>query len=341
MPNHRVAVAFLMLVLLGLSGGWANAQVLSTPNTIPTRIGSQVPPPMATPPGEVRIGVFLYSVQQIDIARHSFRASFNVWWRYHGDDFDPIGTLQIVNAQQTSVILGDRRKLPNGDTYVVARVETTIEQVLDTSRFPFDRHRLQIVIESLYEDDYLQYVVDTTASMLDLEVYSPGWQITDFSIHEERKKYHTDFGLPERTNDEYSRAIIEVTAEHVGWALVIDYFIGFITSILICLLAFLVNPRLLPARATMIGTAVFAAVGNKYVVNSLTDASFGARPATVVVITAFSMVLILLLTSIACERMIEAGNVARANRLNRNIGVAAACGCLLVTLYVAWIAISA
>ena len=177
--------------------------------------------------------------------------------------------------------------------------------------------------------------------MLDPEAYSPGWQISDFSIYEERKHYITDFGLKERTNDRYSRAIVEVTARHVGWHLAIDYFIGFITCVLICLLGFLVHPRMLPTRATMIGTAVFSAIGNKYIVNSLTDTTYGARLANVVVVTSFAMVLILLLSSIACERMIEAGYPDRALRTNRNVGVLAASGCVLVALYVTWIALRA
>ena len=321
-------------------GVTASAQGAPQTALVAERVGIHSPPGgAAQSPGNVRVGVFLYSVQELDIARHSFRVSFNIWWRYQGDSFDPIASLQVVNARAISVNLDDKRRLPNGENYVAARVDATIERVLDTSAFPFDSHRLRIEIESPYEDASLRYVVDTDSSMLDPEVYSPGWRISDFSLHEERKRYQTTFGLPGHVNDSYSRAVVEVTARHVGWMHAIDYFIGFITSVLICLLGFLVNPRLLPTRATMIGTAVFAAVGNKYIVNSLTtDASFGARPVNIVVVTAFSMVLILLLTSIACERMIEAGNVDRAFRTNRNVGLAAACGCLLVTIYVAWIA---
>ncbi len=336
----RVVFMFLAVAMLEFTSASTLAQTQSTTAESPARAGRRVPLPTAAPPGEVHVGIFMYSVQQLDIAKHSFRVAFNIWWRYHGDTFDPIAALQVVNAQSMTVVEEDRRKLPNGDNYVVARVEATIEQLLDTSAFPFDRHRLRVEIESPYEDDYLRYVVDTKDSLLDPEVYSPGWRITDFAMHVESKRYPTDFGLHERTNDRYSRAVIEVSAEHRGWGLVIDYFIGFIACVLICLLGYLVNPRLLQTRTTMIGTAVFAAVGNKYVVNSLTDTSFGSRPVNIVVVTSFLMVLTMLLTSIACERMIEAGHTDRAVRINRNVGVAATLGCIMVTLYVARIAVA-
>ena len=334
MRIFRIAMALALLLAFQQGCGAAPAAPTS-PSGTQQAAGFHNPPPDAQLPGDVRVGIFLFAVHDLDLAHHAFRVAFNIWWRFKGDGFDPLAALQVLNARTQTFTLEDRRKLPDGDTYVAARVEATIEQVLDTSAFPFDRHRLKIELESPYEDDHLRYVVDATGSMLDPEVYSPGWRITDFAIREERKQYPTSFGLPERTEDRYSRAVIEVSASHVSWGHAIDYFIGFITSVLICLLTFLVHPRLLPPRATMIGTAVFAAVGNKYVVNSLTNASFGSRPVNIVVVTAFSMVLIQLLTSIACERMIEKGNLEQALRTNRNIGIAAACGCLLVTFYVA------
>ncbi|MEO8741089.1 MAG: hypothetical protein ABI537_15475 [Casimicrobiaceae bacterium] len=340
MTFRGLLLVLSLAMLLAFAGAASHAQGTSTTSASAPRTAPHAPSPAKVQgPGDVRVGVFLYSVQELDIARHTFRVSFNIWWRYRSDDFDPIASLQVVNARLVSVTVDDKRRLADGETYVAARVEATIERILDAGAFPFDSHRLRIEIESPYPDDYLRYVVDTAGSMLDPEVYSPGWKITEFALHDERKHYQTNFGLPEQSNAKYSRAVVEVTARHVGWTHAIDYFIGFITSVLICLAGFLVNPRLLPARATMIGTAVFAAVGNKYIVNSLTtDASFSARPVNVVVVTSFSMVLILLLTSIACERMIEAGNPERAFRTNRVIGMASACGCLLVTLYVVWIA---
>ena len=339
MIRSCAALVLLMLAMLDVARAATPPQTAAGAVQPANWTGLRAPPPNATPPGPVHVGVFLYSVQELDVAKHTFRVSFNIWWRYRGESYDPIATLQVVGARSTTVVLDDRRALPDGETYVDARVDAVIERALDTSAFPFDRHRLRIEIESPYEDDYLHFVVDSEDSMLDPETYSPGWRITEFTVHEERKRYPTHFGLHERSNDQYSRAVVEVTAQRQGWRLAIDYFIGFITSVLICLLGYLVHPRLLPARATIIGTAVFAAVGNKYVVNSLTGASLGARLVNVVTVTSFTMVLILMLSSIACERMIEAGDRERAMRTNRNVGVAAAIGCILVTVYVVWAAL--
>lgn len=158
-------------------------------------------------------------------------------------------------------------------------------------------------------------------------------------IHEERIKYPTTFGLKEREHDRYSRVVVEVYAQHIGWRVAVDYFIGFIVSALIAMLGYLIPPRELSVRVSLAMIARFTTVGNKYVVNTLTDTSLTARLANVAVVTSFAMILVLIATSIVCERMVEAGHSERAIRLNRNVGVTASIAYLLVIAFFIWRAI--
>jgi hypothetical protein len=194
------------------------------------------------------VGIYLYSIQEIDFARHLSPDSRS-GWRWRGDGFDPLGTLHIVGARSANAVQEDRRKLPNGENYLVARVDAVINQTLDTVSFPFDRHRLQIQIESPYEDEYLQYTIDNEASLLDPDSFSPGWRLTGFRMSETRIEYPTTFGLKERVGERYSRVVADVVAERVGWRAAVDYFIGFIVCVLVCFLAFFIHPRLIQVRA--------------------------------------------------------------------------------------------
>ena len=149
-------------------------------------------------------------------------------------------------------------------------------------------------------------------------------------------KYPTTFGLKERANDRYSRVVVEVVAERVGWRVALDYFIGFIVCVLLCLLGYLIPVNLLAARTTLLTAATIAAVGNKYVINTLTETSVTARLVNVAVIAAFAMVLIYMLTSVRCERIAEAGHRARAERLNRNVGIGSAVVYVIVMAFAFW-----
>lgn len=295
----------------------------------------------ASPSGPVKVGIYLYSVQDLDFSRHTFHPSFEVWFRWRGDAFDPLANLHVVGARTTSVTLEDRRRLADNENYVVARVDAVINETFDTGAFPFDQHRLAIAIESPFEDRYVVYEVDKEASMLDPEAFSPGWRLAAFTVREFRKQYPTSFGLQERVGDRYSSIIAEVVAQRIGWRVAVDYFIGFIVCVLLCLLGYFIPVNLLAARTTLLTAATIAAVGNKYVINSLTETSVTAPLVNVAVVSAFAMVLIFMLTSVRCERIVEAGDRARAKRLNRNVGIASALVYAILMSAVFWSALSA
>ena len=324
---------------LGLALGCPAAAIAPTVSvTVPG--AGHVPAPSKTPPGEVKLGIYLYSIQDLDFAKHTFRATFEIWWRWRGDEFDPLAALTVVGARTITTAVEDRRRLASGDNYLVARVDAVINETLDTGAFPFDRHRLTIEIESPYEDDYMRFAVDTEASLLDPEAFSPGWRLTNFNIREVRQRYPTTFGLKERQNERYSRVIVEVVAERVGWRVAVDNFIGFIVCVLLCLLGYFIPVNLLAARTTLLTAATIAAVGNKYVVNTLTETSVGAALVNVAVISAFAMVLIYMLASVRFEQIAEAGDRPRADRLNRNVQVGSAVVYVIVMSFVFWRALS-
>ena len=321
MRGSLLRAAAIALVVLGLVATFSATAIAPSVTVTAPGIG-HIPPPTQSPPGEVKLGIYLYSIQDLDFAKHTFRAAFEIWWRWRGDDFDPVAALAVVGARTMTTAIEDRRRLPNGENYMVARVDAVINEKLDTGAFPFDQHRLTIEIESPYEDDYLHFAVDSEASMLDPEAFSPGWRLTDFKMREVRQKYPTTFGLKERQNERYSRVVVEVVAERQGWRAALDYFIGFIVCVLLCMLGYFIPVNLLAARTTLLTAATIAAVGNKYVVNSLTETSVAAPLVNVAVVSSFAMVLIYMLTSVRCERIADSGARTRADRFNRNVGVA-------------------
>jgi hypothetical protein len=331
--------ASVALLSFGLAAGTDAASVApaATDAVIAPR---HVPPPTKTPPGDVTLGVYLYSIQDLDFTKHTFRPAFEIWWRWRGDDFDPLAALAVVGARSMSTVIEDRRRLPNGENYLVARVDVVINEQLDTGAFPFDRHRLTIDIESPHEDDYLRFVVDNEASMLDPDAFSPGWRLVDFKMSEMRIKYPTTFGLKERQNEQYSRVVVEVVAERVGWRVAVDNFIGFIVCVLMCILGYFIPVTLLAARTTLLTAATIAAVGNKYVVNTLTETSVSGGLVNAAVISSFVMVLIFMLASVYCERVADRGARSRADRLNRNIQIGSAAVYVIVMSFVFWRALA-
>ena len=102
-----------------------------------------------------------------------------------------------------------------------------------------------------------------------------------------------------------------------------------------------VPTNLLQVRTTLATAATFAAIGNKYVVNSLTETSFTARLVNVAVITSFAMLLIYMIVSIRSERLTRVGEPARAARLNRNVGIGSAVAYGVLMAFFFWRALTA
>jgi len=349
LPGIGRFLTIVWLCIAGASAALAQAPSADTAGRAPLKSvpvpqvfeTGRVPAPGASPVGPVKVGVYLYSIQELDFSKHSFHPSFEVWFRWRGDTYDPLTTLHVPGARSTVVTLEDRRKLANGENYVVARVDAVIDVAFDTGAFPFERHRLRIEIESPYEDAFVVYEPDRDASMLDPDAYSPGWRLSGFQLREVRKQYPTSFGLTERTRARYSTLVTEVVAERISWRVAVDYFIGFIVCVLLCLLGYFVPPNLLQVRVTLATAATFAAIGNKYVVNSLTETSFTASLVNVAVVLSFAMLLIYIIVSIRGEWLVRAGQTAHAERLNREVGIGSAVGYGLLMAFFFWRAMTA
>ncbi len=95
----------------------------------------RIPAPGASPTGPVKIGVYLFAIQELDFSKHTFHPKFEVWFRWRGDAFDPIANLHVVGARSQTVTLEDRRKLANGENYAVARVDAVVNARSTPARF--------------------------------------------------------------------------------------------------------------------------------------------------------------------------------------------------------------
>ena len=296
----------------------------------------RVPAPGTSPIGPVKIGIYLFSVQELDFSKFTFHPTFEVWFRWRGDAFDPLANLHVVGARSMTVTREDRRKLGNGENYAVARVDAVINETFDTSAFPFDRHRLEIAIESPFEEDYLVYEMDRDASMLDPDAFSPVWRLSGFRLREYRKAYPTSFGLTERTDARYSTLVAEVVAERNSWRAAVDYFIGFIVCVLLCLLGLFRAAEHAPGAydARDVGDVCRRRQQVRRQFAHRDD--FTARLVNVAVISSFAILLIYIVVSIRCDRLIRDDEPARAARLNRNVGIGSAVAYGLLMAFYFW-----
>lgn len=282
-----------------------------------TPTGAELP---GSEPERITFGVYIQDVYAFNFADGSVKISGYLWWKFRSAEFNPLESAGIVNARELRFTQPVRRTTADGLHYVGATFFATINQRLDAAAYPFDSHRLKFSVEHWFSAKELQLVPDSADSTLSNELFSPGWQISDLAVSVADYTYPTRFGSAAAGDQTYSRAEVAVSAHRRSTGLVFDAFVGFFVSSLLCLATYFVNPALFGVRSTLLASATFAAMSNKYLINSQIDAAVRSVLADRVALAAFLMIGALLVVSTICERLLEAGRGERAARVNRLAG---------------------
>jgi hypothetical protein len=112
---------------------------------------------------------------------------------------------------------------------------------------------------------------DTFGSTFDRELTLDGWHLSDFKVNTDIHEYTTVFGDPstDALHSEYASFNIIMEIEREAWGLFLKIFIGMYIAFMISVLSFTTKPSELEPRFGLPVGGLFAAVGNKYIIDSL------------------------------------------------------------------------
>jgi len=223
------------------------------------------------PADTVMIGVYVFSVYDLDFPGNKINADFYVWYNAKNDSLDLLQYFELVNSVEFNKT-GETDERRGDIVYQTVRINSRVKKSWDVSNFPFDRQTVELIIEDFDKDNTkLVFTADTIGSKIDKNVHIEGWQVKDFGIKVVDNTYETSYGDPAISIDEYSaysRVIVYFTIEREGKGLFFKLFLGLFISVLISLLTFFVNPMDLDPRFGLSVGAIFAAIASQYVITS-------------------------------------------------------------------------
>jgi hypothetical protein len=152
------------------------------------------------------------------------------------------------------------------------KMKCVMKENWEVTDFPFDKQKLIIHVEnSIYDRNSLVFVPDQLGSTYDREMTIDGWYISKFSVTENLREYTTVFGDPssDMLHSEYASFNIQIEIERDAWGLFMKIFIGMYIAFMISVLSFTTQPAELEPRFGLPVGGLFAAVGNKYIIDSL------------------------------------------------------------------------
>ncbi|MEI8393458.1 MAG: hypothetical protein WCF85_01895 [Rhodospirillaceae bacterium] len=238
-----------------------------------------VPPPSpapaeATEPSKVKVGMYITQLYDFDMAKRSFSVTFWGWFIHADQKYKPLENVEIVNAKSSTVKFSAvlPKETKEGTVYWdQAKYSAIIGQDWDIQKFPFDTQKLIINLEDGVNDTTSTvFVADSANTNIDSSVKIPGWSIESLEIKSSDTVYNTTFGDPTlQGSSTYSKISAIITVKREGFRLLLSTFIGFFVAFALVSLTYFIDTEWMAgSRVGLCGGAIFASVGNMYVINN-------------------------------------------------------------------------
>ena len=269
-------------------------------------------------PDTVKVGAYVISVHDINFHEKEYTIRFWLWFLHNNADFDFSKQLDIPNAKAIEFEAPIIDSL-EGRAWVIMKMKCVMKENWNVSDFPFDRQTLRVKIENtLFDNTGLIFLPDTTGSRIDDEEAIDGWSISNFRVFRAENDYRTGFG-DSRTGREasvFSQFIIEMDIERDAVGLFMKIFIGMYIAFLIAIISFTPHPAELEPRFGLPVGGLFAAVGNKYIIDSLMPESSSFTLVDTLHALTFIGILATLITSAVALKLHDNQKTALALKVN-------------------------
>jgi hypothetical protein len=267
-------------------------------------------------PDTVKAGAYVISVHDINFRDKEYTMRFWLWFIYSNPGFNFSTQLDIPNAKSidTPQILSDSL---GGKAWVMMKMKSTMKENWNVHDFPFDRQHLRLQIENtLFDQKSLVFAPDIVGSKYDPKDAIDGWKITNFKVVSGVNDYETGFGDGRQTLENFSTFCITMDIERDAWGLFMKIFIGMYIAFLIAIISFTPHPSELEPRFGLPVGGLFAAVGNKYIIDSLLPESSTFTLVDTLHTITFLGIFATLVVSAICLKLNEKGKAGAAEKFN-------------------------
>lgn len=270
-------------------------------------------------PDTVNVGAYVMSVHDINFHDKEYTARFWLWFLYNNENFNFLRQLDITNAKSIDEpqLLQDSLQ---GKIYSMLKMKCTMKENWNVEDFPFDQQHLKIQIENtLFDKNDLVFRPDVKGSKFDSDETLAGWDIRNFRVSVIENAYETGFGddRPDKSNQVFSAFIIQMDIARNAWGLFLKIFVGMYIAFLIAMISFAPHPGELEPRFGLPVGGLFAAVGNKYIIDSVLPESTTFTLVDSLHAITFFTIFAILVVSATCLKFQEMGKNELCMRVNK------------------------
>ncbi|MDP1802696.1 MAG: hypothetical protein Q8L81_15145 [Bacteroidota bacterium] len=283
----------------------------------------------AETPDTVYTGIYITSIHDIDFKQKEFTVNLWLWLKYKNKDFDFVQNLEVPQAK-TVVKSFSTIDTTGNKIYIIMKLQCIMKDSWKINSFPFDRQKLRISIEnSQYDSKSLIFAEDTLGNHYDPRFTVQGWTIDSFAVSTRIKSYETAFGddSQPRPHKEYSQFRVKIGLVRDAMGMFWKMFIGMYVAFLIAFSCFFIHADNIDSRFGLSVGALFAVIGNKYVI----DSALPESSSFTLVDTLHGITLIFIFSVIASS--IYALNLLKHHEINRSNRFDRVASIILLTVY--------
>lgn len=225
----------------------------------------------------LKVGVYLDNIYEINYLNSNFKTTFYVWIISNKElktenlnndisnflDIDRIIDYKSLLVESYTINQHNKTKY-----YYLNKVNATILNNMDVSKFPFDIQKLKIYLElnTHYKGEYV-VILDKNNSKLKPN-FIDKWHVGKVEFKLDSKNWDSNFG--DLKNDTYQLDALNINIPLIraSWTIYWKLFIVlFISFFLTSLSLFIPNKQSEEKLALIVGS-LFTAIGNKYITES-------------------------------------------------------------------------
>lgn len=215
-----------------------------------------------------KVGIYINSLTDFNISDQSFSSDFWMWFNYKNDSLHFNDALEVTNSKSSSFTNYSKMK-KDGINWDMMKFSAVVFKEWDVSSFPFDKQKLTLHIDhTIYDTKKLAFITDAGNSAIDSNLLLSNWKIDSLAFYVNNQTYNTTFGDPViKGSSTYPSVTADIflTREN-SWNTLFKMLTGVYVAFSIVLLAFFVKPS---DRLGLCVGGLFAAVGNKYIIESV------------------------------------------------------------------------
>lgn len=273
----KAFIAGIILIYLGVALTSINVLSNKRHSNNPNLITQELKTDSASQPVQVTTGIYLDGIESFSIKDSSWIGTFYVWFRWKGaENLDPGKSFQLVDAKIDKKELQDSYTSPDGIHYQCYKIVAKTMKFFNTALIPLDEHTLNIRIEDASSDSSKLVYLTDSSSNISSDIRIPSFKILEFNQGVNTHIYPTTYGDPRLQNGDYShysQYTYNIKIQRNGLGFFFKLFIGMFAGVALSLASFFIRPSDMGPRIGLPSASYFGAIGNMYMVSSITPPS--------------------------------------------------------------------